>query len=71
MLEIAAVNHVGIRVRDKTRSIQFYESLGLGLVTEVGFEYGHPVIVRHDRGAGVDTFGLTAVSGGRNGRRAS
>ena len=41
MLEIEAVNHVGIRVRDKSRSISFYESLGFALVADAGFAEGH------------------------------
>ena len=28
MLDIEAFNHVGIRIRDRSRSISFYESLG-------------------------------------------
>ena len=47
MLEIEAVNHVGIRVRDKARSISFYETLGFALINDAGFEEGHPVILRH------------------------
>ncbi len=45
MLNIESVNHVGIRVRDKTRSVTFYESLGFKLIQDVGFEKGHPVIM--------------------------
>ena len=57
MLEIEAVNHVGIRVRDKGRSMRFYESLGFGLVSDVGFEDGHPVIMRHASGVVVNLLG--------------
>ncbi len=32
MLDIESVNHVGIRVADKARSIAFYESLTHGYV---------------------------------------
>lgn len=41
MLEIEAVNHIGIRVTEKSRSVSFYESLGFALVTDAGFEAGH------------------------------
>ncbi len=47
MLNIESVNHVGIRVAHKTRSIAFYENLGFELLSDVGFEKGHPVIMRH------------------------
>jgi lactoylglutathione lyase len=47
VLEVEAVNHVGIRVRDKARAIDFYGALGFELISDVGFEAGHPVILRH------------------------
>ena len=57
MLEIEAVNHVGIRVREKTRSVPFYESLGFALVADVGFEEGHPIIMRHPSGVVLNLLG--------------
>lgn len=57
MLEIEAVNHVGIRIRDKARSISFYESLGFALVADAGFAEGHPVIMRHPSGVVVNLLG--------------
>ena len=57
MLEIEAVNHVGIRVRDKSRSVAFYESLGFAFVTDVGFAEGHPVIMRHPSGVVLNLLG--------------
>ncbi len=57
MLEIESVNHVGIRVRDKSRSIAFYESLGFELVADVGFAKGHPVIMRHPSGVVLNLLG--------------
>jgi len=47
MLEIQNVNHVGIRVSQKQASIKFYAALGFELSNDVGFEKGHPVIVKH------------------------
>ena len=47
MLQIEKVDHVGIRVADKARSIAFYRRLGFALVSDAGFEDGHPVILRH------------------------
>ena len=57
VLEIEAVNHVGIRVRDKARSISFYESLGFALVADAGFTEGHPVIMRHPSGVVLNLLG--------------
>ena len=57
MLDIESVNHVGIRVREKGRSIAFYESLGFGLVADVGFSEGHPVILRHPSGVVLNLLG--------------
>ncbi len=47
MLDIQSVNHIGIRVSDKIESISFYEKLGFALITDVGFEDGHPVVMKH------------------------
>ena len=37
MLPIESVNHVGIRVREKGRSVAFYEGLGFAYKTDAGF----------------------------------
>ena len=57
MLEIEKVDHVGIRVSDKTTSIAFYESLGFKLITDVGFENGHPIIMQHASGDVLNLLG--------------
>ena len=57
MLNIESVNHVGIRVRDKARSVTFYESLGFQLIQDAGFEKGHPVIMRHSSGVVLNLLG--------------
>jgi lactoylglutathione lyase len=62
LLEIEAVNHVGIRVKEKTRSISFYESLGFALVNDAGFEEGHPVIMRHPSGVVLNVLGPATSS---------
>ena len=66
MLEIEAVNHVGIRVTDKSRSVSFYESLGFALVTDAGFEAGHPVILRHPSGVVVNLLGPATAGADSN-----
>jgi len=47
MLDIQNVNHVGIRVSDNAASIAFYKLLGFELLSDHGFEDGHPVIMKH------------------------
>lgn len=57
MLNIESVNHVGIRVREKARSIAFYQTIGFELITDVGFEQGHPVVMRHPSGVVLNLLG--------------
>ena len=59
MLEIRNVNHVGIRVSEKQTSIDFYALLGFDLLNDVGFEQGHPVIMKHP---GITHVALTVSS---------
>lgn len=66
MLDIQAVNHVGIRVADKGVSIAFYELLGFELLSDVGFEKGHPVIMKHANGVVINLLGPATVSNGSN-----
>lgn len=57
MLNIEAVNHVGIRIREKVRSVEFYRLLGFELKTDTGFEQGHPIIMRHPSGVVLNLLG--------------
>ena len=57
MLDIEKVDHVGIRVSDKDTSIAFYQNLGFKLITDVGFEKGHPIIMQHESGEVVNLLG--------------
>ncbi len=57
MLAIEKVDHVGIRVSNKQDSIAFYETLGFRLITDVGFEKGHPVILQHASGDVLNLLG--------------
>jgi len=66
LLEIEAVNHVGIRVREKSRSISFYESLGFALVADAGFAEGHPIIMRHPSGVVLNLLGPATSSADSN-----
>ncbi len=57
MLDIEKVDHVGIRVSDKDVSIAFYEKLGFNLITDIGFEKGHPIIMQHQSGDVLNLLG--------------
>ena len=57
MLAIEKVDHVGIRVSNKEVSIPFYEKLGFQLITDVGFEKGHPIIMQHPSGDVLNLLG--------------
>ena len=57
MLEIEKVDHVGIRVSVKETSVAFYETLGFKLLTDVGFEHGHPVFMQLESGDVLNLLG--------------
>ena len=62
MLDIESVNHIGIRVVDKSTSITFYEKLGFQLIQDVGFDKGHPVIMKHPGGVVLNLLGPATTS---------
>jgi len=62
MLDIESVNHIGIRVGDKLTSITFYEKLGFQLIQDVGFDKGHPVIMKHPAGVVLNLLGPATTS---------
>ena len=66
MLEIRSVNHVGIRVSQKQISIDFYASLGFELQNDVGFEEGHPVIMKHPSAVVINLLGPATENGDTN-----
>jgi lactoylglutathione lyase len=66
MLEIRSVNHVGIRVSEKQTSIDFYAVLGFELLNDVGFEEGHPVIMKHPSGVVINLLGPATEKGDTN-----
>ena len=66
MLSIESVNHIGIRIRDKSASVPFYELLGFALVSDHGFEDGHPVIMKHASGVVLNLLGPATVADGAN-----
>ena len=66
MLNIESVNHVGVRVGDRARSVSFYADLGFELLQDAGFDKGHPVIMRHPSGVVVNLLGPANASDGTN-----
>ena len=66
MLDIEKVDHVGIRVSDKARSIAFYELLGFATLADVGFERGHPVIMQHPSGVVLNLLGPATTADDKN-----
>ncbi len=66
MLGIEKVDHVGIRVGDKARSIEFYEGLGFETLADIGFDQGHPVIMRHPSGVVLNLLGPSNTEDGTN-----
>ena len=57
MLNIKSVNHIGIRIKDKIRSVQFYELLGFEFTTDTGFQEGHPIVMKHPSGVVINLLG--------------
>lgn len=49
-LVVTAFDHIGVRVRDRARSVAFYDSLGFGVVLE---DAGSPVVILRNA-AGVE-----------------
>ena len=62
MLDIEKVDHIGIRVSDKSVSIAFYERLGFRTLSDTGFEKGHPVIMQHPSGVVLNLLGPADTS---------
>ena len=66
MLNIKHVNHIGIRVRDKDRAIDFYSTLGFEFCSDAGFDSGHPVIMNHRSGVVINLLGPADAPGSAN-----
>ena len=57
MLDIQAVNHIGVRVTDEARSVAFYAALGFEQLADHGFAQGHPIVMRHPTGVVLNLLG--------------
>lgn len=66
MLDIESVNHVGIRIVDRSRSVPFYAGLGFELIEDAGFDDGHPIIMKHPSGVVLNLLGPANVVNDQN-----
>ena len=66
MLGIEKVDHIGIRVSDKSVSIAFYERLGFRTLSDFGFEKGHPIIMQHPSGVVLNLLGPANMPNDKN-----
>ncbi len=66
MLGIKSVDHIGIRISDKKKSVPFYELLGFKFDGDAGFEQGHPIIMEHPSGVVVNLLGPANKDVGTN-----
>ena len=66
MLNIESVNHVGIRISEKSHSVSFYENLGFQLIQDAGFDAGHPIIMKHASGVVLNLLGPATSFDGKN-----
>ena len=66
MLEMSNVDHVGIRISDKEKSVAFYELIGFELVADGGYENGHPLVMLHPSGININLLGPATAKAGEN-----
>ena len=66
MLEMKNVDHVGIRISDRKRSVKFYELLGFELIADGGFDQGHPLVMVHPSGINFNLLGPATARHGEN-----
>ncbi len=66
MLNIEYVNHVGIRIEERSRSVAFYDMLGFELIEDAGFDDGHPIIMKHPSGVVLNLLGPANAGSGKN-----
>ncbi|MEM7444815.1 MAG: VOC family protein [Pseudomonadota bacterium] len=66
MLEIDHIDHVGIRISDRQKSVEFYELLGFKLIADGGFDMGHPLVMLHPSGININLLGPATAKQGEN-----
>lgn len=63
MLDIEKVDHIGIRICEKERSVAFYNRLGFKVISDTGFGSGKPIIMRHPSSVTVNLLGPAIKNG--------
>lgn len=66
MFTIQKIDHIGLRVRDKKRSIAFYTQLGFHVASEGHFEKGHPIVMKHPSSIVLNLLGPASEPDGPN-----
>ncbi len=66
MLEMSNIDHVGIRISERQRSVDFYQLIGFELVADGGFEQGHPLVMLHPSGININLLGPATAKRGEN-----
>jgi len=66
MLEMQNIDHVGIRISDREKSMAFYELLGFELIVDGGYDQGHPLVMVHPSGININLLGPATAGPGAN-----
>ena len=66
MLHIEKVDHIGIRIGDREKSVAFYQLLGFELVADGGCANGHPLVMLHPSGININLLGPATARWGEN-----
>jgi lactoylglutathione lyase len=66
MLEMQNIDHVGIRISDREKSVAFYELLGFEMIADGGYDHGHPLVMLHPSGININLLGPATARAGEN-----
>ncbi|NRA86676.1 MAG: VOC family protein [Rhizobiales bacterium] len=66
MLDIVKFDHIGIRISNRDKSVNFYETLGFEMVADGGFEKGYPLVMLHPSGININLLGPATHKVGEN-----
>ncbi len=66
MLEMSNIDHVGIRISDRNKSVAFYELLGFEMIADGGYDAGHPLVMLHPCGININLLGPATAKAGEN-----
>lgn len=66
MLGIDRVDHVGIRISNREKSVEFYQLLGFEMIADGGYDAGHPLVMLHPAGININLLGPATAKAGEN-----